>query len=143
MWANYVEKEVKVVQEEEVVAERKTNYQAVVVTEVTPELHFFVQKVDQGPALEQLMLQLRQELNTNPPLAGSYTPKKGNRLLAISLVLFIILTLHVSFQVICVLLSFLTENGIVHALRKWPLIRYSFTVALFLFLRLLLTLLCS
>jgi len=78
MWANYVEKEVKVVQEEEVVAERKTNYQAVVVTEVTPELHFFVQKVDQGPALEQLMLQLRQELNTNPPLAGSYTPKKGD-----------------------------------------------------------------
>ena len=77
IWANYVEKEVKVVQEEEVVAERKTNYQAVVITEVTPELHFFVQKVDQGPALEQLMIQLRQELNTNPPLAGSYTPKKG------------------------------------------------------------------
>ena len=69
MWANYVEKEVKVVQEEEVVAERKTNYQAVVITEVTPELHFFVQKVDQGPALEQLMLQLRQELNTNPLLS--------------------------------------------------------------------------
>lgn len=77
MWANYVEKEVKSVPEEEVTTERKTSYQAVVVTEVTPELHFYAQKVDQGPALEQLMNQLRQELNTNPPLAGSYTPKKG------------------------------------------------------------------
>lgn len=78
IWANYVEKEVKVEKEEEMVTERKTNYQPVVVTEVTPELHFYVQKVEQGPALEQLMMQLRQELNTNPPLAGSYTPKKGN-----------------------------------------------------------------
>lgn len=78
MWKNYTpEKEVKVVAEEETVVERKTNYQNVVITEVTPELHFFVQKVDQGPALEQLMNQLRQELDTNPPLAGSYTPKKG------------------------------------------------------------------
>ena len=78
MWANYVEKEVKLDKEEEVVTERKTNYQAVVITEVTPELHFYVQKVEQGPALEQLMMQLRQELNANPPLAGSYVPKKGN-----------------------------------------------------------------
>lgn len=78
IWANFVEKEVKVEKEEDTVVERKTNYQAVVVTEVTPELHFYVQKVDQGPALEQLTAQLRQELNTNPPLAGSYTPKKGD-----------------------------------------------------------------
>jgi len=79
MWKNYTgEKEVKVVAEEETVAERKTNYQTVVITEVTPELHCFVQKVDQGPALEQLMSQLRQELETNPPLEGSYTPKKGD-----------------------------------------------------------------
>lgn len=78
MWANYVEKEVKLDKEEEVATERKTNYQAVVLTEVTPELHFYVQKVEQGPALEQLMMQLRQELNANPPLAGSYVPKKGD-----------------------------------------------------------------
>ena len=77
IWANFVEKEVKAVPEEEVASERKTNFQAVVITEVTPELHFFAQKVDQGPALEQLMNQLRQELNTNPPLAGAYVPKKG------------------------------------------------------------------
>jgi len=79
MWKNYSgEKEVKVVPDEETVMERKTNYQTVVITEVTPELRFFVQKVDQGPALEQLMTQLRQEMDTNPPLAGSYTPKKGD-----------------------------------------------------------------
>jgi len=79
IWANWTgEKEVKATQEEEMVAERKTNYNAVVITEITPELHFYAQKVDQGPALEQLTLQLRQELNTNPPLAGSYTPKKGD-----------------------------------------------------------------
>ena len=77
IWANYVEKEVKAAPEEEIATERKTNYQAVVVTEVTPELRFFVQKVDLGQALEQLMNQLRQELNTNPPLAGAYVPKKG------------------------------------------------------------------
>ena len=77
IWANFVEKEVKAVPEEEVASERKTNFQAVVITEVTPELHFFTQKVEQGPALEQLMNQLRQELNTNPPLAGAYVPKKG------------------------------------------------------------------
>ena len=85
IWANWTgEKEVKATHEEEMVAERKTNYQAVVITEITPELHFFAQKVDQGPALEQLTLQLRQELNTNPPLAGSYTPKKG-KLLCLSI----------------------------------------------------------
>lgn len=77
IWANYVEKEVKAVPEEDAGAERKTNYQAIVITEVTPELRFYAQKVDQGQALEQLMNQLRQELNTNPPLAGAYVPKKG------------------------------------------------------------------
>jgi len=80
IWANYTgEKEVKAVAEDETVsAERRTNYHAVVITEVTPELHFYAQKVDQGPALEALMLQMRQELDTNTPLIGSYTPKKGD-----------------------------------------------------------------
>jgi len=61
------------------------NYNAVVITEITPELHFYAQKFDQGPALEQLTLQLRQELNTNPPLAGSYTPKEGKLLLVFNI----------------------------------------------------------
>ena len=31
-----------------------------------------------GPLLETLMEQLRSELDNNPPLPGSYTPKKGD-----------------------------------------------------------------
>ncbi len=73
IWANWNGgKEVKATHEKKMVA--------VVITEITPELHFYAQKVDQGPALEQLTLQLRQELNTNPPLARSYTPKEGRLL---------------------------------------------------------------
>lgn len=30
-----------------------------------------------GPRLEQLMEQLRSDLSTNPPLPGTFTPKKG------------------------------------------------------------------
>lgn len=30
-----------------------------------------------GPKLEQLMEQLREEMESNPPLQGAYTPKKG------------------------------------------------------------------
>lgn len=78
IWKNFVEKEVKAQPEEDIAPERKTNYQSVVVTEVTPELHFYVQKVENGAALEQLMAQLRQDLAANPPLAGSFSPKKGN-----------------------------------------------------------------
>ena len=100
MWKNYSgEKEVKVVPDEETVMERKTNYQTVVITEVTPELRFFVQKVDQGPALEQLMTQLRQEMDTNPPLAGSYTPKKGHNQCFNSLIhFFFLLNFHLYFN---------------------------------------------
>ncbi len=82
IWKDYTgEKEVKPAPEDDSAAapERRTHYTAVVVTEVTPELHFYAQKVDQGPALEQLMAQLRQELDANPPLIGAYTPKKGTR----------------------------------------------------------------
>lgn len=46
-------------------------------TEVTPELHFYAQLVEEGPKLEQLMSKTRQELTANPPLAGAYTPKRG------------------------------------------------------------------
>jgi len=31
-----------------------------------------------GPLLETLMEQMRSELDNNPPLPGSYTPKKGD-----------------------------------------------------------------
>nr|CAG4645365.1 EOG090X01F7 [Lynceus sp. MCZ IZ 141354] len=81
VWANYSEeKEAKPQPEEELSgkAERQVSYQNIVVTEVTEELHFYAQRVDQGAKLEQLMTQLRQELETNPPLSGAYTPKKGD-----------------------------------------------------------------
>jgi staphylococcal nuclease domain-containing protein 1 len=47
------------------------------VTEVTPELHFYAQLVEEGPKLELLLSKTRQELAANPPLAGAYTPKRG------------------------------------------------------------------
>lgn len=58
--------------------ERKIDYQTVVVVEATSDLRFYAQMVDQGPRLEVLMNQIRQEFQTNPPLPGAYTPKKGN-----------------------------------------------------------------
>ncbi|KAJ8315336.1 hypothetical protein KUTeg_007486 [Tegillarca granosa] len=58
--------------------ERKVDYQKVVVTEVSDELKFYAQYVDNGPQLEKLMEQLRLEMETNPPLPGSYTPKRGD-----------------------------------------------------------------
>jgi staphylococcal nuclease domain-containing protein 1 len=50
----------------------------VVITEITPELHFFAQHTDNGPKLEQLMTKLRQEFRTSPPVSGSYKPKKDD-----------------------------------------------------------------
>ena len=46
-------------------------------TEVTPDGHFFAQHVDEGPKLEQLMKQIREEFIANPPLTGAYQPRKG------------------------------------------------------------------
>jgi staphylococcal nuclease domain-containing protein 1 len=50
----------------------------VFVTEVTPEFQFYVQLIEQGEQLELLMEKTRQELTANPPLAGAYTPKRGD-----------------------------------------------------------------
>ncbi|RUS90599.1 hypothetical protein EGW08_001596 [Elysia chlorotica] len=76
LWANFVEhKEVKV---EDEPVERKINFTKVVVTEVTDELTFYAQTSENGAALEKLMEDLRQEMESNPPLPGAYTPKKGD-----------------------------------------------------------------
>ena len=45
--------------------------------EVTPELHFYAQLVEQGPKLVQLMAKIQQEFTANPPLSGSFIPKRG------------------------------------------------------------------
>jgi len=81
-WANYVE-EVNHTNEQEEdetkdESERKVHYDEVLVTEVTPDGKFFAQHIEDGPKLESLMKQIREEFTTNPPLAGAYTPKKGD-----------------------------------------------------------------
>lgn len=79
-WLNHVEDDKEEVQriEEDKVIERKINYEEVLVTEVTPELHFYAQNVEQGPKVESLHNKFRQEFQANPPLAGAYTPKRGD-----------------------------------------------------------------
>lgn len=58
--------------------EREVNYEEVVVTEITPEGTFYVQKISDGPKAEALLSQLRQEFQANPPLPGAYTPRRGD-----------------------------------------------------------------
>jgi staphylococcal nuclease domain-containing protein 1 len=85
-WANYSEEEankdtIKVDEEsekKESEEERKVNYTKVVVTEVTDDAKVYAQHIDEGPKLEALMKQIRDEFSTNPPLAGAYQPKKGD-----------------------------------------------------------------
>lgn len=82
IWANYVEveetEEVKEEEKEDKVVERKVNHEKVILTEITSELHFFVQHTDHGAKLEGLMSKLRQEFQSSPPLPGAYTPKKND-----------------------------------------------------------------
>lgn len=82
IWANYVEEvkeeEVKEEDKDDKVVERKVNHEKVVVTEVTPELHFFAQHTDQGAKLETLMSKLRKEFQDSPPLSGAYTAKRND-----------------------------------------------------------------
>lgn len=65
------------------VTERKVDHQTVLVIEGTRELKFYAQNIDQGPRLEALMNQIRQEFQANPPLPGAYTPKKGIKIIII------------------------------------------------------------
>lgn len=88
IWKNYVEpvaeptvkegEEEVVEKDDKPVTERKMKLEKVVITEVTPDLHFFTQNTDSGPKLEQLMSKLRQEFKNSPPVSGSYTPKRGD-----------------------------------------------------------------
>lgn len=84
IWANYVEEvpEDKITdfdeEKDDKVVERKVNYEKVVVTEVTADLHFYAQHTDQGTKLEALMQKLRQDFKLSPPLTGVYTPKRGD-----------------------------------------------------------------
>ncbi|KAG8224358.1 hypothetical protein J437_LFUL004314 [Ladona fulva] len=79
LWKDYTEEksEEDKAAEEDKIKERKENFVDVLVVEVTPELHFYAQRVDQGETLTDLTEKMRAEINENPPLPGSYTPKKG------------------------------------------------------------------
>jgi len=82
IWKDYVEEAaVEAVEEQEkkeMDSERKVTLTEVLVTEVTEEGKFYACNVSDGPALETLMEGLRTEFSTSPPLAGAYTPKKGD-----------------------------------------------------------------
>lgn len=78
-WKNYVEPlEVLETVEKNEPTERVVVQKKIVITEITPELHFYGQLVENGPKLEQLMDQLRTELESRPPVQGAYTPKAGD-----------------------------------------------------------------
>ncbi|NP_001079606.1 staphylococcal nuclease and tudor domain containing protein 1 S homeolog [Xenopus laevis] len=73
-----VEEVVTVVEEKE----RNANYKPVLVTEITDELHFYVQDVETGTQLEKLMESMRSEIASNPPLEGSFSPRRGDYCIA-------------------------------------------------------------
>ena len=50
----------------------------VYVSEITEEGKLYACNISDGPALETLMDRLRTEFSTNPPIDGTYTPKKGD-----------------------------------------------------------------
>jgi len=77
IWINYEESKDEVKPEDDK-SERKYEPKNVIVTEVTSELHVFVQFTNEGDKLETLMNDLRRELREKPPLSGAYTPKKGD-----------------------------------------------------------------
>ncbi|CAI2334758.1 unnamed protein product [Caenorhabditis sp. 36 PRJEB53466] len=81
IWANFVEEqhqeEVEVQQAD--TSERKQNLRQVAVTDIAPgALRFSAQNIEDGAKIEKMTADLRQVLSENPPLAGSYAPKRGD-----------------------------------------------------------------
>ncbi|XP_045877594.1 staphylococcal nuclease domain-containing protein 1 [Meles meles] len=76
VWAHYeeqpVEEEAPVLEEE-----RSASYKPVFVTEITDDLHFYVQDVETGTQLEKLMENMRNDIASHPPVEGSYAPRRG------------------------------------------------------------------
>lgn len=61
------------------VAQRKR----VIITNLAKDFtSFHAQQVKDGPEIEAMLLRLRQEATANPPIAGSYRPKKGDLVMA-------------------------------------------------------------
>ncbi|XP_076336232.1 staphylococcal nuclease domain-containing protein 1-like [Tachypleus tridentatus] len=75
IWTGFEEPKEEEKKEDNV--ERKISYRSVIITEVQSNLKFYAQHVEEGPQLEEMMSKLREELASNPPLPGSFTPRKG------------------------------------------------------------------
>lgn len=60
------------------VSHRRLNYRHICITDLAPGNKMAIQFAEDGPKLEQMMSHLRQELKENPPVTGSYSPKRGD-----------------------------------------------------------------
>ncbi|VBB29209.1 unnamed protein product [Acanthocheilonema viteae] len=82
IWAKWIDEEAIVQAELASTAEkteRTINYRKVVVTDVQKgNFKFAAQSVDDGPKLETLMKELREELREKPPVVGAYVPRRGD-----------------------------------------------------------------
>ncbi|XP_004642773.1 staphylococcal nuclease domain-containing protein 1 [Octodon degus] len=78
VWAHYEEQPVEEVMPVLEEKERSASYKPVFVTEITDDLHFYVQDVETGTQLEKLMENMRNDISSHPPVEGSYTPRRGD-----------------------------------------------------------------
>ncbi|KAM6152830.1 staphylococcal nuclease domain-containing protein 1 [Erethizon dorsatum] len=78
VWAHYEEQPVEEVLPVLEEKERSTSYKPVFVTEITDDLHFYVQDVETGTQLEKLMENMRNDISSHPPIAGAYAPRRGD-----------------------------------------------------------------
>ncbi|XP_004265523.1 staphylococcal nuclease domain-containing protein 1 [Orcinus orca] len=77
VWARYEEQPVEEVAPVLEEKERSASYKPVFVTEITDDLHFYVQDVETGTQLEKLMENMRNDISSHPPVEGSYAPRRG------------------------------------------------------------------
>ncbi|KAM5302432.1 staphylococcal nuclease domain-containing protein 1 [Glossophaga mutica] len=77
VWAHYEEQPVEEVTPVLEEKERSATYKPVFVTEITDDLHFYVQDVETGTQLEKLMENMRNDVASHPPVEGSYVPRRG------------------------------------------------------------------
>ncbi|XP_008152269.1 staphylococcal nuclease domain-containing protein 1 [Eptesicus fuscus] len=77
VWAHYEEQPVEEVPPVPEEKERSASYKPVFVTEITDDLHFYVQDVETGTQLEKLMENMRNDIASHPPVEGSYAPRRG------------------------------------------------------------------
>ncbi|KAF6276254.1 staphylococcal nuclease and tudor domain containing 1 [Rhinolophus ferrumequinum] len=77
VWAHYEEQPVEEVTPVLEEKERSASYKPVFVTEITDDLHFYVQDVETGTQLEKLMENMRNDIASHPPIEGSYAPRRG------------------------------------------------------------------